>query len=171
MRKIRKGDDVIVIAGKDKGKRGNVLNVLDNGRVFVDGVNIVKKHKKANPNKGETGGIVFGCDHRMHSGGFCCAQTGAEVMGVGHAIQHQQEGRLLQRLQQAVEKLFIVQLTGKAHGDHALMIAVDQLVEFFTTDLTHLDLGLARRRHDFLQALILPSLQHQNFIDALGSTF
>jgi large subunit ribosomal protein L24 len=58
MRKIRKGDDVIVIAGKDKGKRGNVLNVLDNGRVFVDGVNIVKKHKKANPNKGETGGIV-----------------------------------------------------------------------------------------------------------------
>ncbi len=58
MHKIRKGDDVIVIAGKDKGKRGNVLNVLDNGRVFVDGVNIVKKHKKANPNKGETGGIV-----------------------------------------------------------------------------------------------------------------
>jgi large subunit ribosomal protein L24 len=58
MRKIRKGDDVIVIAGKDKGKRGNVLNVLDNGRVFVDGVNIVKKHTKANPNKGETGGIV-----------------------------------------------------------------------------------------------------------------
>lgn len=58
MQKIRKGDDVIVIAGKDKGKRGNVLKVQDNGRVLVDGVNIVKKHTKANPNKGETGGIV-----------------------------------------------------------------------------------------------------------------
>ena len=58
MNKIKKGDDVIVIAGKDKGKRGNVLNVLDNGRVVVDGVNIVKKHVRPNPNKGETGGIV-----------------------------------------------------------------------------------------------------------------
>lgn len=58
MQKIRKGDDVIVIAGKDKGKRGNVLKVQDNGRILVDGINIVKKHTKANPNKGETGGIV-----------------------------------------------------------------------------------------------------------------
>ena len=58
MQKIRKGDDVIVIAGKDKGKRGNVLKVLDNGRVLGDGVNIVKKHVKANPNKGQTGGII-----------------------------------------------------------------------------------------------------------------
>ena len=58
MHKIRKGDDVIVIAGKDKGKRGNVLKLLGNGRVLVDGVNVVKKHVKANPNKGETGGIV-----------------------------------------------------------------------------------------------------------------
>ena len=58
MNKIRKGDDVIVIAGKDKGKRGNVLNVFENGRVLVDGVNIVKKHVRPNPNKGETGGII-----------------------------------------------------------------------------------------------------------------
>lgn len=58
MKKIKKGDDVIVIAGKDKGKRGNVLRVLDNGRVLVDGVNIVKKHVRPNPNKGETGGII-----------------------------------------------------------------------------------------------------------------
>ena len=58
MNKIRKGDDVIVIAGKDKGKRGNVLRVLDNGRVLVDGVNIVKKHVRPNPQAGETGGIV-----------------------------------------------------------------------------------------------------------------
>ena len=48
MNKIKKGDDVIVIAGKDKGKRGNVMRVLDNGRVMVDGINIVKKHFRIN---------------------------------------------------------------------------------------------------------------------------
>ena len=58
MNRIKKGDDVIVIAGKDKGKRGNVLRVLDNGRVMVDGVNIIKKHVRPNPQAGETGGIV-----------------------------------------------------------------------------------------------------------------
>ena len=58
MNKIKKGDDVIVIAGKDKGKRGNVMRVLDNGRVMVDGINIVKKHVRPNPQAGETGGIV-----------------------------------------------------------------------------------------------------------------
>jgi large subunit ribosomal protein L24 len=47
-----------VISGKDKGKRGNVLRVLNNGRVLVDGVNIVKKHVRPNPQAGETGGIV-----------------------------------------------------------------------------------------------------------------
>jgi large subunit ribosomal protein L24 len=58
MNKIKKGDDVIVIAGKDKGKRGNVLRVLENGRVLVDGINVVKKHVRPNPQAGETGGIV-----------------------------------------------------------------------------------------------------------------
>ena len=58
MNKIKKGDDVIVIAGKDKGKRGNVLRVLENGRVMVDGINIVKKHVRPNPQAGETGCIV-----------------------------------------------------------------------------------------------------------------
>jgi large subunit ribosomal protein L24 len=57
-RKIRKGDDVIVLAGKDKGKRGNVLNVLDDNRVLVENINLAKKHMKPNPNKGEAGGIV-----------------------------------------------------------------------------------------------------------------
>ena len=57
MNRIKKGDDVIVIAGKDKGKRGNVLRVLDNGRVMVDGINIIKKHVRPNPQAGETGGI------------------------------------------------------------------------------------------------------------------
>jgi large subunit ribosomal protein L24 len=57
MRKIRKNDDVIVIAGKDKGNRGSVLSVLGD-RVVVSGINKVKKHQKPNPVKGETGGIV-----------------------------------------------------------------------------------------------------------------
>ena len=56
MQKIRKGDDVIVIAGKDKGKRGTVLVVGDD-RVVVENCNIAKKHVKPNPNVGETGGI------------------------------------------------------------------------------------------------------------------
>ena len=57
MSKIKKGDDVIVIAGKDKGKRGTVLEVIE-GRVMVENVNMVKKHTKANPAAGESGGIV-----------------------------------------------------------------------------------------------------------------
>ena len=57
MRKIRKNDDVIVIAGKDKGVRGNVLSVLGD-YLLVSGVNKVKKHQKPNPVKGLTGGIV-----------------------------------------------------------------------------------------------------------------
>ena len=56
-RKIRKGDDVIVLAGKDKGKRGTVLRV-DEERVLVENINLAKKHVKPNPNVGEQGGIV-----------------------------------------------------------------------------------------------------------------
>jgi len=55
--RIRKGDDVIVLAGKDKGKRGTVLSVSDE-RVIVENINLAKKHMKPNPNKGEQGGIV-----------------------------------------------------------------------------------------------------------------
>lgn len=58
MNKIRKGDDVIVITGKDKGRRGAVLRVLDDGHLMVEGVNKVKKHQKPNPVKGVAGGIV-----------------------------------------------------------------------------------------------------------------
>ena len=58
MRKIKKGDDVIVIAGKDKGKRGSVLRVVDLEHVLVEGANRVKKHQRPNPMKGATGGIV-----------------------------------------------------------------------------------------------------------------
>ena len=58
MNKIRKGDEVIVIAGRDKGKRGSVSLRVDADRVLVDGINLVKKHAKPNPMKGVTGGIV-----------------------------------------------------------------------------------------------------------------
>jgi len=57
MNKIKKGDEVIVTTGKDKGRRGTVLQLLDDGRVLVEGVNLAKKHTKPNPNIGEMGGI------------------------------------------------------------------------------------------------------------------
>lgn len=60
MNKIKKGDEVIVIAGKDKGKRGTVTAVLDKGaKLLIDGINTVKKHVKANPNTGDRGGIAM----------------------------------------------------------------------------------------------------------------
>ena len=58
MAKIRRNDDVVVITGRDKGKRGKVVRVLDNGRVVVSGINMVKRHTRANPQLGTAGGIV-----------------------------------------------------------------------------------------------------------------
>jgi large subunit ribosomal protein L24 len=58
MNKIKKGDEVIVNAGKDKGRRGTVKQVLVDGRVLVEGINMVKKTQKPNPNAGVTGGII-----------------------------------------------------------------------------------------------------------------
>jgi large subunit ribosomal protein L24 len=58
MRKIKKGDDVIVITGRDKGKRGAVVRVVDLEHVLVDGINRVKKHQRPNPQKNLQGGIV-----------------------------------------------------------------------------------------------------------------
>jgi len=57
MNKIRKGDEVIVKTGKDKGRRGTVLQVFEDDRVLVEGINVAKKHVKPNPNIGEQGGI------------------------------------------------------------------------------------------------------------------
>ena len=59
MRKIKKGDEVIVLTGKDKGKRGNVVTILANvNRVLVENINVVKKHQKGNPQAGTPGGII-----------------------------------------------------------------------------------------------------------------
>jgi large subunit ribosomal protein L24 len=58
MNKIRKGDQVIVLTGRDKGKRGTVTQRVDEERIVVEGINVVKKHVKPNPMKGTTGGVV-----------------------------------------------------------------------------------------------------------------
>ena len=58
MNKIRAGDQVIVIAGKDKGKQGSITKILSNGRCYVSGGQIIKRHTKPNPNAGIAGGVV-----------------------------------------------------------------------------------------------------------------
>ena len=58
MQKIRKNDQVVIITGKDKGRRGSVMQVLATGKVLVKGVNVVKKHQKPNPTLGVQGGVI-----------------------------------------------------------------------------------------------------------------
>lgn len=58
MKRIKKGDDVTVLTGKDKGRTGQVLSVLGDSKVLVENINIVKKHQKGNPNTGQESGIV-----------------------------------------------------------------------------------------------------------------
>jgi large subunit ribosomal protein L24 len=58
MNRIKKGDEVIVITGRDKGRRGTVLRVYTDDRVLVENINVVKKHQRPNPQRGVTGGIV-----------------------------------------------------------------------------------------------------------------
>ena len=58
MRKLKKGDNVVVIAGRDKGKRGDVARIVDDTHVVVNGINAMKKHAKPNPLKNQPGGII-----------------------------------------------------------------------------------------------------------------
>jgi large subunit ribosomal protein L24 len=58
MRKIRSGDEVVIITGKDKDKQGRVIRVTDNGRILVENINVVKRHTKANPSRNKPGGIL-----------------------------------------------------------------------------------------------------------------
>lgn len=58
MRKIKKGDDVVVLTGRDRSKRGTVLLIVDEDHLLVEGINRVKKHQRPNPAKGDTGGII-----------------------------------------------------------------------------------------------------------------
>ena len=58
MNRIRKGDRVIITTGRDKGRQGTIVQVLDNGRLLVEGINLVTKHQKGNPQTGQAGGII-----------------------------------------------------------------------------------------------------------------
>jgi len=58
LNKIKKGDEVIVLAGKDKGRQGQVIKIIKNRKVLVENINLVKKHQKGNPNTGEASGII-----------------------------------------------------------------------------------------------------------------
>ena len=58
MNKLKKGDSVIVIAGKDKGKKGEILKMIEPNKVVISNINLAKKHVKPNPNKGDSGGII-----------------------------------------------------------------------------------------------------------------
>ncbi len=58
MQKLRQGDEVVVLTGKDKGKQGKILQVIDQNKVLVEGINRAKKHQKGNPNQGVQGGII-----------------------------------------------------------------------------------------------------------------
>lgn len=84
MNKIRKGDEVIVLAGRDKGKRGKVLARIDQERLHVDGVNMVKKHQKPNPAKGIAGGIIskVATIHQSNVAIFNSATGKADRVGV-----------------------------------------------------------------------------------------
>ena len=84
MNKIRSGDEVIVIAGRDKGKRGKVVLRADDSKLVVEGVNIVKKHAKPNPMKGITGGIIEKTMpiHQSNVAIFNCATGKADRVGI-----------------------------------------------------------------------------------------
>ena len=58
MNKLKRGDEVFVTSGKDKGRRGTIVEIIGNQKVLVEGINIVKKHTKPNPNAGVEGGII-----------------------------------------------------------------------------------------------------------------
>ena len=84
MNKIRKGDEIIVITGRDKGKRGTISLRVNDNYVLVDGINLVKKHTKPNPLKGTTGGIVEKSMpiHQSNVAIFSAASGKADRVGV-----------------------------------------------------------------------------------------
>ena len=92
MRKIKKGDEVIVITGKDKGRKGVVLSVVQNGeKLIVEGINTVKKHVKANPNTGDRGGIIIKTQPIQRSNVMLYDQASGKGVRVG--IRLLEDGR------------------------------------------------------------------------------
>jgi large subunit ribosomal protein L24 len=93
MNKIRKGDEIIVIAGKDKGKRGTVL-IVDGDYVTVDGLNLVKKHVKPNPMKGSTGGVETK-SMPLHLSNVALVDAGGKASRVGIKVEDGKKVRFL----------------------------------------------------------------------------
>src|ERR1700759_1570618 len=93
MNKIRKGDEVIVITGKDKGKRGTVLAVAEN-RVTVEGINLVKKHVKPNPMKGTTGGVEAK-SMSLHISNVAVVDANGKASRVGIKVEGDKKVRFL----------------------------------------------------------------------------
>lgn len=97
MRKIKKGDEVIIIAGKDKGRKGAVQSVLDCGnKLLVEGINTAKKHVKANPNTGDRGGIVIKVKPIHRSNVMLYDQASGKGSRVG--IRKLEDGRMVRYL-------------------------------------------------------------------------
>ena len=93
MKKIRTGDEVIVIAGKDKGKRGSVL-VIDGEKVVVEGLNLVKKHVKPNPMKGTTGGVESK-SMPLHTSNIALVDANGKASRVGIKVEDGKKVRFL----------------------------------------------------------------------------
>ena len=98
MNKIRKGDQVIVLTGRDKGKRGTVKERVGDDRLIVEGVNVVKKHVKPNPMKGTTGGVVDKTlpIHRSNIAIFNAATGKADRVGIRLLSEDEKKSRKTQ---------------------------------------------------------------------------
>ena len=98
MNKIRKGDQVIILTGRDKGKRGAVLQRVDEERILVEGVNVVKKHVKPNPMKGVTGGVIDKTlsIHQSNVAIFNAATGKADRVGIKLLSEGEQKSRKTQ---------------------------------------------------------------------------
>jgi len=98
MNKIRKGDQVIVLTGRDKGRRGTVLSRVDDERLIVEGVNVVKKHVKPNPMKSVTGGVIDKTlsIHQSNVAIFNVATGKADRVGIKRLSDAEQKSRKTQ---------------------------------------------------------------------------
>ena len=100
--KIKKGDKVVIIAGKDKKREGEVLSALANGKVIVSGINIVKKHVKANPDRGIQGGIIEK-EHPIHASNVALLDVNGKPARVGFKLlENNKKVRYLKSTQEIV---------------------------------------------------------------------
>ncbi len=102
---LKKNDNVVVIAGRDRGKRGRVLRVIpDKGRVVVEGINFIKRHTRANPQKNVKGGIVER-EGALHASNvqLVCPECG-KMTRIGHTVQGDRKVRICRQCEGVVDK-------------------------------------------------------------------